>query len=86
MSDTVVVITQDPPQTLEIVGVGPQGPQGPQGIQGIQGIQGPIGLTGPQGPQGIAGVTPVTTANFDGGNAFTVPSNPNPALDLGSAT
>jgi hypothetical protein len=42
--------------------------------------------TGPQGPQGIPGVTPVTTANFDGGNAFTVPSSPNPALDLGSAT
>jgi hypothetical protein len=36
--------------------------------------------------RGPAGVTPVTTANFDGGNAFTVPSNPNPALDLGSAT
>lgn len=42
--------------------------------------------SGPQGPQGIPGVTPVSTAAFDGGNAFTVPSNPNPALDLGSAT
>lgn len=42
--------------------------------------------SGPQGPQGIPGVTPVSTAAFDGGNAFTVPSNPNTALDLGSAT
>lgn len=43
------------------------------------------GPAGAQGPQGIPGVTPVTTANFDGGNAFTVPSNPHPAFDLGSA-
>jgi len=86
MTDTVVVVTQDPPQLLEIVGVGPQGPQGLQGIQGIPGTQGIQGATGPQGPQGIAGVTPVSMADFDGGNAFTVPSNPNPTIDLGSAT
>jgi hypothetical protein len=55
MTDTVVVVTQDPPQLLEIVGVGPQGPQGIQGTQGVQGVQGPTGPTGPAGPTGPQG-------------------------------
>ncbi len=46
--ENTIVITQDAPSIIEVVGVGPQGPEGPQGEQGIQGLIGPQGATGPR--------------------------------------
>ena len=34
MTDTVVVVSEEAPDVLEVISAGPQGPQGPQGVKG----------------------------------------------------
>lgn len=53
----------------------------PVGTVKFTGGQGPRGFTGPQGPQGTIAIS---TAEFDGGSAFTVFISA-PSLDFGSA-
>lgn len=76
----VLVVTEAPPQVVNVVGVGPAGAQGPQGVQGVPGAigpQGPQGDTGATGPKGDTGaVGPIGPAGATGLQGVVGPQGP----------